>query len=120
MTERRKESMIKAIILPVIVAIITGISASYLTVYVTLAVLETRVSYVESNLISIEAILKVVNKNQTELAKRGEWMTYQDRRMDSVEGSIATIFAQVQNTYSRTDSDKESLNILRAIENHHH
>ncbi len=83
--------MIKAIILPVIISVITGIGSSYVAVNVTLAVIETRLNYVENDLVSLRDVLSAVSKMQNELARRGEWMVNTDRRIIVLENKAQRI-----------------------------
>ncbi len=43
------ENLIKNLVLPMAVSVFTGVAASYVSVNVTLAIMETRISYIESN-----------------------------------------------------------------------
>jgi hypothetical protein len=120
MNERRKDNMIKSVVLPVVVAVITGIGSSYFTVYANLAVLESRFAYVEKDIISIKDVILEVNRNQTELAKRGEWMLYQERRTDALERAVEILAEQAKDQYTRTEAKKDFDAIKQVIKNHHH
>lgn len=97
MTDRRRsENMLKAVILPIVVAVVTGIGASYIATQVTVAVIEKQVEYIESDLISIKELLEKVTENQTELARRSVWMqtkNEKDREQDQRIGNLeATVY----------------------------
>jgi uncharacterized protein (DUF697 family) len=85
MTERRQESMIMNVILPVVVAIITGVGASYTATTITLSVVETKVSYLEVDLLDIKYVLLEVKENQIQLAKNSEWMKNMESRVERLE-----------------------------------
>lgn len=94
MTDRRRsENMLKAVILPIVAATVTGIGASYVATRVTVAVIEKQVEYIESDLISIKELLEKVTENQTELARRSVWMqtkNEKDREQDQRIGDLET------------------------------
>ncbi len=46
---RNMDNLVKNLILPMMVSVFTGVAASYVSVNVTLAIMETRISYIESN-----------------------------------------------------------------------
>ncbi len=45
----RNAELLKNLVLPMMVSVFTGVAASYVSVNVTLAIMETRISYIESN-----------------------------------------------------------------------
>lgn len=86
--ERRKESVIKTTLLPVVVAVVTGSGSGYVGVTATLSVVETRINYVEKDVIKLSSMLEKINENQTELAVRGQWIISTDRRIIYLEDKI--------------------------------
>lgn len=105
--ERRKGNVFRAIAVPVVVAVITGVSAGYLAVRIALAVLETRIGYLESDLVRIKDTTLRSNDNRTELARRGEWIIYQSKRMDSAEKNITILLEQSKDRYTKSDAEKD-------------
>lgn len=49
MSTESTSTLVKNLVLPVVVATITGIASSYVGVNVTLSIMETRISYIEKN-----------------------------------------------------------------------
>ncbi len=79
--------IIKNLILPMLVSVFTGVAASYVSVNVTLAIMETRISYIESNgerrLHALEAKLQIVtdavNKQEIRSMKNEQKLNYLER-----------------------------------------
>lgn len=114
--DRRRDSIVKNIMIPVVIATITGISASYMATQVTLAVVETRVKYLESDVVSIKEILQFVNANQIELAKRGEWMSNTEKRISSIERTQESLIEQTKDRYTRKEAEKDNKYLMEKIE----
>ena len=114
--DRRRDSIVKNIMIPVVIATITGISASYMATQVTLAVVETRVKYLESDVVSIKEILQSVNANQIELAKRGEWMSNTEKRMSNIEKTQESLVEQIKDKYTRKEAEKDNRHLIEKIE----
>jgi hypothetical protein len=120
MTERRKENMIKAIIIPVIIAVIVGTGSSYVAVNVTLAVIENRLQHVEDDLVSIKDVLIEVNKNQIQLAKNGEWQNNTSIRLAAAERHIEILTQSSRDRYTRTEAEKDIQLLMEKIKSHGH
>ncbi len=95
MTERRRrDNMFKSIVLPITVAVVTGVGASYIATQIHVAVLKKQVEYIENDIISIRDILQRVTENQTEIAKQAASIQMsdkkdkeQDARLDRLENN---------------------------------
>ncbi len=60
MSAESTNTLVKNLVLPVVVATITGIASSYVGVNVTLSIMETRISYIEKN--GERRLLQIENK----------------------------------------------------------
>ncbi len=49
MNAESTNTLVKNLVLPVLVSVITGVAGSYLGVNITLSIMETRISYIEKN-----------------------------------------------------------------------
>lgn len=79
MTDRRNVNMhdvIKETIVPIIVAIIIGMSSSFLTIKIALGTLETKVIYVERDVELNKKMIEAMAVQREELAIRGIWMDF--------------------------------------------
>lgn len=105
---------LQSIIVPIIVAIVTGVASSYTTTRVTLSVVETKVGYIENDVLTIKDLLAPIRKNQIELAWRGEWIKNTkdqlktiERVLDAQDASIDLIADKIQDRYTKSEADKD-------------
>lgn len=92
MTERRhSENIMKAVVMPVVVAVVTGIGASYLATKVTVAVLQKQVEYLEGDLLSIRNMIDIVSQNQRELVALNVWRDSKNQKDGEQDVRLMTL-----------------------------
>jgi hypothetical protein len=64
MTDRRHNHWVKDLAIPLIVAVVVGVSAAMVTVRIAVAVIETELVGVKEDVIDLKNILQVVQENQ--------------------------------------------------------
>jgi hypothetical protein len=62
--DRRQHHWVKDLAIPLIVAVVVGVSSAMVTVRVAVAVIETELGGVKEDVIDLKSILDVVNQNQ--------------------------------------------------------
>lgn len=72
---------VKAGIVSILVAVITGIGSSYVSV----KIMETKFVYVDRDIASILSAINVAVDNKAELKARHVWMDNTDRRLNILE-----------------------------------
>ena len=112
---RSSEFILKNFVLPIIIAILIGVPSSYVATKITLAVMETKVEYIESDIGSIKDILRDVSANQLLLAKGGEQLNSLDRRVSTLEETIKLLVDQTRDRYTRSDADRDTQTLAERI-----
>lgn len=80
--------MIKSLIGPVAISVMTGIGASYIATHMSVAVLQTQVQYLEEDMAVLEEILARVTDNQHDLMLLAERASYDSRRINKLESAV--------------------------------
>ena len=83
--ERRDFDFTKLIVIPVVLATVVGAGSSFVATKVTMAVLETKFVYVDKDLTALNKMVHLISAHQTELARRGEWMSNIKNRVIKLE-----------------------------------
>lgn len=76
--DRRRISM-KEIIVPIIIATIVGASSSYMATVITLERLQTKLIYIERDLVDFKELITAVNNNHKEILLTGVWIKHIDK-----------------------------------------
>lgn len=94
--DRRKASNMKEVLVPVIVATLVGSFSSYVATLITLERVETKIVYIEKDLVDFKDLVKIVTENQKELLVRGVWMENTEIRQTRTETRIKEIEARLR------------------------
>ena len=94
--DRRKASNMKDVLVPVIVATLVGSFSSYVATLITLERVETKIVYIEKDLVDFKDLVKIVAENQKELLVRGVWMENTEIRQTKTENRIKEIEARLR------------------------
>lgn len=70
----RRAMNLKDLVVPIIVATLVGAFSSYLATVVTLERVETKIVYIEKDLIDFKQLVTLISENQKQLLVRGVWM----------------------------------------------
>ena len=89
--DRRKATNMKEVIIPVVVATLVGAFSSYVATLITLERVETKIVYIEKDLVDFKDLVKIVAENQKELLVRGVWMENTEIRQTRTENRIKEI-----------------------------
>lgn len=85
LTDRRKNNNMKQILIPLVVAVVVGMTSSYMTTLMALEAMRTQVNYIERDVGVLMDIMKQVSENQRVLAARGSWMHAAEKRIENLE-----------------------------------
>lgn len=97
MTDRRRhQGLMRDFMLPVIVSVVTGVGASFVSAQMAVKVLETKVQYIESDMKAITDITGTLNDVQMELTRRGQWMVTTDRKLDRQDRKLELLLEELQ------------------------
>lgn len=111
MADRRQESMMNKL-LNALPAVAVAVFSAYVGFVVLLNTQSTRLEFVEEDLDEIKGILTTLSETSVEIARQGEWMRGQERRMQTIENAILILKEQTQDRYTRTEAQKD-LQLLR-------
>ena len=103
----------KDFLVPIIAALVIGLSASFLTIKYNQGETVAWRSNIETQIESLKVILQAVQVNQLELAARGQWMKNVENELNIVNRKILTIES---NRYTSQMADKHETAILREID----
>lgn len=95
--DRLSASDIKSIVIPIIVNVIVGIGAGYISIIT----LSTQQVYNDRQFADIKEALQIVSKNQIELASRGVWMQSTDARLLKVEQAVDDVREELREVERR-------------------
>lgn len=118
--ERRRANIIREVLLPVVVAVVTGIGSSYVTTQVTIAVIETRLKYLENNFLAVNALAETIKSMQIEFARNSERMTSMSIRIENTETLSKALAESVKDRYTAKDAEKDYNALAFKIRNHTH
>lgn len=82
--DRRRDNVFKNIVIPVVIAVITGSGAAYMATTVTIAIHGTRIDRLETDILGLRDVLQQVANTNVEMARRSEWMRNTEKSMDSL------------------------------------
>lgn len=81
----------KEFVLPVVVSVVTGVGASFVSSQMAVKVLETKVDYIEADIKTISTLTNTINQVQLEMTRRGQWIVTTDKRLDHQERVMQSI-----------------------------
>ncbi len=118
--ERRKANLIREVLLPTIVAVVTGIGSSFVTTQVTIAVIETRLHYLESDFTALQNVINKVGVNTIEIAKLNGVITALGSKTDSINTSLEVLHETAKDRYTAREAAKDYQTLVFKIQNHKH
>ncbi len=114
MTENKRHNYVmKDFLVPIVVAVVMGLGASFLSIKYNEGETVAWRASIESQLAAMNVIMKAVQTNQLELASRGQWMTYVDRELNDHDGRLVRIEST---RFSKEDADVTTKHLEREIE----
>lgn len=118
--ERRRANIIREVLLPVVVAVVTGIGASYVTTQVTIAIIETRLNYLEESLLAVRDLSEVIKSVQMDVVRITERAHTMGTRLNSLEGANTALTEAVKDRYTAKDAERDFNSLSFKIRNHNH
>jgi len=110
LNERRSETrLFRDLMMPVIVSVVTGVGASYITMHIALSVLETQVNYIQREVEAFQTLVEAVNTIQVELSTRSQVDTMTERQINN-------IFSELNTKQTKDDARRDYELLLKEIQ----
>jgi len=113
--DRRRDSVVKNIVLPVVVAVITavivGMGSATLAIKIGSEVLITRVNYMERDIVEVRELVNSLGKVSISLAENTEWQRGTDKVIDGILINQRGLQEMTKDRYPRAEAKKD-LNIV--------
>lgn len=114
--EQATTNSIREFLIPIIVAVLVGIGASYISVNSAVAVLEAQVTSVQTEIADLKGATDRLKVTTARLAAREAWMVEMDREFSELRDRISKI---ERTQYTEQDAIRDQGLIMREIELRH-